>query len=178
VSTNLYTPKEIVQNTTVEWTIQSSDYPASDGYTATFVIIARSGNLSVNATTNADGRSYDFTLTKSQTVTLLPGYHEYQIAVTNGTARYVIERGTIIILPDLATTQVETVDGRSATRKRYEAYVNLLTNEAYIKTMGADQIAALEDMVRRLEWDLRREADVERQKRGENTSRKIYTRFK
>jgi len=176
---NLVTPKEITQNTTVEWTIQSDDYPASDGFTATFTLISASGNLSVDASTNSDGSSYDFALTPpTQTAALFPGYHEYQIAVDDGTDRYVIESGYILVLPDLATTQVKTVDGRTPTRQRYEAYVNLLTNEAYIKTMGPDQIAALEEMVRRLEWDLRREADVERAKRGENVSRKLYVRFK
>jgi hypothetical protein len=42
---------------------------------------------------------------------------------------------------------------------------------------AAVQIEELEQTMRRLEWDMKREEDAEKLKRGENTTRKLYTRF-
>jgi len=173
-----YSPREITQNTTEEWTFYSDDYPASDGFTATFILMNQSGSVTITASTNADGNAYDFALTKAQTAALFPGGYKYQCSVDDGTERYILEDGYCMVLPDLATTQVKDVDGRSSARQRHDAYIARLTNEAYIKTMGPDQIAAFEEMVRRLEWDLKREEEREKTKRAENSSRKMYVRFK
>jgi hypothetical protein len=167
-------PLHITQGTTVEWEESHDDYPAST-WTATCII--RSEKTSLVATATASGDDFEFALTATQTAALYPGSYEVQIFVAKGAERYLHDSGYVQILPDLAVSQPLTIKGDSPARQRYNNYVALLLNEAYVKTLDPDQLAALEQAVKRLEWDLKREDDAEKLKRGDNVTRKIYTRF-
>jgi hypothetical protein len=167
-------PLEIQQGTTVEWTATPTDYPATD-WTATFTLISRMGSLAVTGV--ADGADYDFTLTAAQTAAMQPGAYEYNIRVTDGTDTHEIESGRIYVLADVSAVQPIAVDGASPTRRRRDHYVALLGNESFVKTLEPGRIAEMEEVIRRLEWDLKREEDAEKAKRGINTTRKLYGRF-
>ena len=169
-----YAPFEITQGTAEAWTMENADYPAT-GYTATFTVIATSGSLAVNAT--ASGNDYAFALTSAQTAALFPGSHQYSVKVSNGTETYTVEAGYIYVRTDVSAEQPLGVSGISPTRERYNHYIKLVTQENFIKTMQPGSIEEIEQIIRRLEWDLKREEDAEKAKRGINTTRKIYTRF-
>jgi hypothetical protein len=168
-------PVEVRQGTTVEWTTVSEDYPATDGYAATFTAVATSGSLAVTGT--VDGADWDFTLTATQTAALQPGSYEYSIKLTLGAAVYVIEAGYLYILADVTAEQPLGVAGVSPARQRHDHYVKLVTNESFVKTLQPGQLAEMEEIIRRLEWDLKREEDAEKLRRGINATRKLYTRF-
>ncbi len=167
-------PLEITQGTTVEWTVTSELYPAPS-YAATFTMVSRMGSLAVVAT--ADGTAYNFALTPAQTAALQPGAYEYTIRVTDGTDTHVVESGRIYVAADVSAAQPIEVNGASLTRQRRDHYVALLSNESFVKTLEPGRIAEMEDMIRRLDWDLKREQDEEKAKRGINTTRKLYVRF-
>jgi len=168
-------PVEIRQGTSVEWTTVSADYPATDGFAATFTAVAASGSLSVFAT--ASGADFLFALTPAQTAALYPGSYEYSIKLTDGTDTHVLEAGYVYILADVTAEQPLGVAGVSPARQRHDHYVKLVTNEAFVKTLQPGQLAEMEEIIRRLEWDLKREQDAEKLRRGINTTRKLYTRF-
>ena len=170
-----YAPLEVTQGTTQEWTSVSLDYPATDGFAATFTMVAASGSLSVSATSS--GAGFAFALTAAQTAALYPGSHQYTITVTDGTSTHQIESGYIYVLPDVSASQPLGTAGVSPARKRHDHYVTLVTNEAFVKTLEPGRLEEIEQIIRRLEWDVKREEDAEKIKRGINASRKMYTRF-
>lgn len=169
------TPFEIVQGTKYEWTLTNSDYPATDNFTASLTLISTEGTLTVAGV--VDGADWDFTLTPAQTSALYAGVYRFSVVLTDGTDTYTVESGLVHVLPDATIAQPVVPSGKSFARQRYENYCSIMANEAMVKAMQPGQISEMEEAIRRLEWDLKREDDAEKAKRGENTTRKLYVRF-
>ena len=114
-----FEPAEIIQNTTVQWTKQISDYPASSGWSLSYSFRGASFKLDVNATTDSDGNSFDMALTPTQTATfplttgLITGQVWYAGVVTDGTNKFIVSSGDILIRQDLTASGLTTFDGRS-----------------------------------------------------------------
>ena len=178
------TPFEITQATLVEWSVDATgygtdgdeDYLFSDGWTPTFTLINSSGSVAITGT-EGDEDDYDFTLSVAQTTALHPGSYRFQIVTAKGTESHLLESGYLYVRENVALEQPLCVSGKSPARQRFEHYQSLLMQESFVKTLAPGQIEELEQTMRRLEWDLKREEDAEKLKRGENTTRKLYTRF-
>lgn len=168
-------PLDFIQGTTVSWVESFPSYPSPD-WTAKIVI--RNAGTKVECVADPDGQDgHKFTMTASSTANLNAGHYEYALAVSKGNERYVVDQGRLVVLPDIAADQPQGVAGKSPVRTRYEFYQDLLTNESFVKTLDPGRIEELEMAMRRMEWELKREADAERARRGLNTTRKLYARF-
>jgi hypothetical protein len=179
IYTSSRTPLEVTQGTAHLWPVPAGDYNPGAGFTATLIIINTSGSLTVAGTASTETTdAFDFSLTVAETTALHAGSYNYQVTASDGTAAHVIEAGRILVLPNVAISQPLGVSGKSPAQQRYDHYIALVQNESFIKTMGPGGITEIEQIIRRLEWDLRREEDAEKARRGINTTRKLYTRFK
>jgi len=168
----VYTPFEITQGTVAEWEIPVGDY---SGYTATLTIISPSGSLSSLAT-ESDGE-FCFALTAAQTEDLHIGSYRFQVALALADDKHILESGYIYVRENVAQENPLAISGKSPARQRYEHYNALLLNEAFVKSLAPGQIEELEQSMKRLEWDIKREEDSEKMARGINATRKLYTRF-
>ena len=174
-TTNTHIPLEIVQGTTVSWASTFNDYPSTT-WAASIVIRNAGLKVECNATAGDDG-AFAFVVPATTSATLHAGHYEYAIAVTKDDERYIAESGRVVVLPDIAADQPLGVSGKSPVRVRYEFYQDLLTNESFVKTLEPGRIEELEMNMRRMQWELKREEDAEKARRGENTTRKLYARF-
>lgn len=170
-------PYEIVQGTTVSWSAENSEYPATSGYVLTYVF--RSARQDYTITGSASGGGWTVTLPKATTAAMYPGVFAWQAFIrdSGSTVRYDVASGIIDVKPDLAATQTPPIDARSPARKRLDAFNDLLTTPAFIKTLEPGQISELELIRKQAEWDVKREADAEKLRAGGYPTRKILTRF-
>lgn len=93
-------PAQFVAGDTVEFTDSYEDYPASDGWTLTYVL---RGASSLNATGTADGDEWTVTFSANQTALLQPGRYEYAAFVSLDGERYTVANGRVDVRPNLIT---------------------------------------------------------------------------
>lgn len=122
-------PTEIRAGDTYTWTVTSSDYPATDGWTLRIVIQNDAVRLKVDAATS--GSDYAVTLTSANTDDLTSaGTYQITEAVEKGTGasleRHTLYLGTINVLKDIVT-------GTAAVDARTDARIMLDTITATIK---------------------------------------------
>lgn len=113
-------PTEIRAGDSYTWTVSSSDYPASAGWTLKVVVINASYRTAATVATNSDGESYDVTLTSAQSDDLItPGAYTLVEAVEMGSGatlkRHTIFTGIVNVTKD-AITGTAAVDLRSDAR--------------------------------------------------------------
>jgi hypothetical protein len=73
-------PTRITAGDTVSWMFRAPDYSAADGWVMTaYFAHAEETPLACQATPNADGTSFDFTLPASLTSAMLPGVMTYHL---------------------------------------------------------------------------------------------------
>lgn len=128
-------PAQIVKGTTVKLRRSFSDYPASGGWTYKIFLV---GTVLLNKPGVAAGADFTFTLTADDTGTLTAGAYEYFEQLTKAAEIYEGGRGTLEVLPDLATQLAGDV--RSHARKVLEAIEAVIENRA-TKDQMAYQIA-------------------------------------
>jgi len=107
--------KKLIVKTGWSWTESFADYKASDGYTLKIHFYKDSTNK-LSLTGVADGDDYDFTA-DSTTTNKSHGLYSYQIVATLSSIDYLVERGQITLLPNLA----ETTDARGDWTIIYES---------------------------------------------------------
>lgn len=171
-----YVPTQIVQGTVAEWEVSYEDYPAT-AWTLTYEF---RGADSLTVTATASGSGYAATITRAQSSGMLPGMYQYQAFVLSGdaTERYMVDSGACVVIADLSgVTQASETDARSASRRIYDSLTKILENSAAVKSMPPDQLETMYRQWMQLKWDVKREDDAERVRRGGGQSRKIYTRF-
>jgi hypothetical protein len=100
----------------------------------------------------------------------------WQAFVTKASDRYAIDSGSLVVVADLATATTAAT-AQSSARKRLAIYQAMTENVAYIKTLPPESMEALERIMKSLQWDVKREEDAEKLKRGGYPTRKIFTRF-
>lgn len=167
-------PAKLVQGTNLAATVNGGDYPATS-YTGSAVFY--NGTTRVNATVAASSADYLVTLTTTQTAAMAPGAWGWQVFVSSGSNRILLDEGTILVQPDLAANQIPGYDSRSPARIMLEKYNKLMTDAAYVKTLAPEQIEAMERIRKQAEWDVKREDDNIALKSGGYPTRKIFTRF-
>ncbi|KAA9133464.1 hypothetical protein F3N42_03685 [Marinihelvus fidelis] len=113
-------PKCFTQGVTVSTSASLSDYPAST-WTLTLVLVQADDQRTITAT--ADGDDYLVEIEPTDSADYQVGTYSYQAFVTDGTDRYMVQDGTVEVLPDYATassgldtrTQIEiTIDAIEA----------------------------------------------------------------
>lgn len=117
-------PTEIRAGDTYTYTVSSSDYPASAGWKLKVTLNNSSTFKQVDATTNADGESYDVTLKSADTDDFAAGVCQIVEAVESGSGasliRHTIFSGTLTILPNIAGASA-AFDSRTTARKMLDA---------------------------------------------------------
>lgn len=111
MSTQTSIPVKFNVGDTVAFTESFTEYPASAGWTAKLWLSLNGGTgtpSSVTASTNADGKSFDFTITQTVSAALAPGEYRYSEIVTNGTETHTPREGVIYALPNYTTAQTPT----------------------------------------------------------------------
>lgn len=170
-----YIPVEFTQGDTISWTYYDSKYTSTD-YSFKTVFYSSRGNLTINGVTNGSG--WLSSIDHATSSTLYPGLYGYQTYLTSATEQLCIETGTIEVKADTSHSQLPNIDARSSSRKMYEDLSTLLTTTSFVKSLDPDQIVALAELRKSLEWDVKREQDAQKLKRGENNpNRNIYVRF-
>ena len=106
------TPKNITQGITYKWSVSLNDYPSSS-WTLVYTSISPHDKQVINA--SADGDDYLMTLSMADSSNFKAGRYDYQAMVTNGSERYVVEKGEICIDQDFS--MLNSFDGRSDLRK-------------------------------------------------------------
>ncbi len=124
-------PSEIRAGDTYTYTVSDSNYPASDGWTLRVVLQNATYRVKVDAQTNADGTSYDVTLSSANTDDLLAaGVYQLTEAVEKGTGAS-LERHTTF--SGVVNVKRDIVTGTSAIDARSDARIMLDTVVATIK---------------------------------------------
>lgn len=166
-------PVDIVQGTTAEWERGFGDYSPSS-YSCVYEIRGVSSSLTVTGVAGAD--EWTLTITAAQSAALAAGAYAWQAFVQSNTERHLIDSGALTVTADLATTPTP-LDKRSHARRMLENLNAMLENQAYVKTLPADQFEQMTKVRKQYEWDVKREEDAEKLKRGGYPTRKVFTRF-
>jgi hypothetical protein len=164
-------PTEIVQGTVYSWSRAFGDYDSS--YALTYEFRGLSSTLTVTGTA---GASWAVAITAVQSAALVAGPYIWQAFVSKGSDRYVIDSGSAVVVADLGAGSATTA-AQSSARKRLAAYQAMSENVAYLKTLTPESMESLERIMKSLQWDVKREEDAEKLKRGGYPTRKIFTRF-
>lgn len=164
-------PVEIIQGTVYSWTRGFGEYDAS--YALTYEIRGLSSTLTVTTTA---ATSWTAALTAVQTAALVAGPYIWQAFVSKGSDRIAVDSGALVVVADLGAGTT-TAAAQSSARKRLAVYQAMAENVAYLKTLTPESMESLERIMKSLQWDVKREEDAEKLKRGGYPTRKIFTRF-
>ena len=164
-------PVEVVQGTVYSWTRDFGDYDST--YTLTYEIRGLSSTLTI---TGVATTVWTLTISAAQSAALVAGPYVWQAFASKASDRYVVDSGTLVVVADLATSSTATT-AQSSARKRLAVYQAMAENVAYIKTLAPESMEALERIMKSLQWDVKREEDAEKLKRGGYPTRKSFTRF-
>ena len=172
-------PTRIVQGTTASWLRPYGDTYPADGWQLVYAI--RGGNpqtvLTVTTTDSPTNSSWLATIPASTTAGWEPGNYLWQLTATKDATVLLLDSGVITVDRNFATQHAVDVDTRSPARKLLDYLNQTLSNAAYLKTLQPQELSDLIMRRKYVEWDVKREEDAEKVKRGEGARRKIYTRF-
>lgn len=175
-------PTEFRSGDTVKWTRSLSDYPASDGWSLSYVFINADRKMSVAAT--ADGDDFAVTITATVSSGYAAGRFSWVAYVTKATERYTIDNGTVDVLANLSAQSMS--DTRSHARKVLDAIEAVLEKRATLDqenythnglSIARTPVADLLVLRDRYRWDVRQEDNAERLRRGLGSNTVIRTRF-
>lgn len=121
------TPESIVKGLNVDWTVASSDYPASDGWTLEYTIINADGMFQFTSTT-VDG-VHTVALDAATTAGYTAGEYFYQAVAKKSTDAYVLETGNILVKPSFAELTAG-YDARPHCKKVLDAIESTLEGKA------------------------------------------------
>lgn len=100
MSTTTTLPLSFVAGTTVKFTLSSTDYPASGGWTAKLYLAGKS--VITPVTGSASGDDFSFTLSSAVTSALKAGAYSWRILATKAGEVYAAATGTVTVEADLA----------------------------------------------------------------------------
>lgn len=102
---------------TLTFLISEPDYPASDGWALSYVLINSAGKITFS--TSASGDDHAATVAAATTAAWAAGTYTWTAAAVLGSQRYTLRQGQIDILPD--PTSVAAYDTRSHARRTLDA---------------------------------------------------------
>ena len=112
-------PSTITAGTSVSWSVDLPDFPASEGWTLAYSLVKSSAQVVVTSTPSGDAHLIE--IPYETTEAWEAGVYAWQSHVSNGTERYLIASGSVEILADYA----EATDG-SDQRKWYDTAIEAL----------------------------------------------------
>ena len=119
-------PEELVAGETWRWNKILADYPAST-WTLSYVFLLQSGTTSFTITTSSDGDTHVISVVAATTAAYTAGDYYWQAYVTDGTNKYLADRGAMTVLPDFGS---ETSDPRTHERIVLDALEACIENRA------------------------------------------------
>ena len=108
-------PDQITAGESVSWKKSLSDFPASNGWAITYVLVKDGTQITLPVST-ADGNTHVIEVPFGTSAGYTAGEYRYAAYVSNGTERYTVDEGNVEIVVDFAT-QVSGFDARSHLRK-------------------------------------------------------------
>ncbi len=113
-------PEQLTAGTTATWRTCLPDYPASDGWLLTYVLLKIDTGLKILIEADASGSDHLVEVAAADT-TWTPGEYSVQGYVSNTAPvrRHLVYKGSVTILPDFATS--DGVDTRTTARKTLDA---------------------------------------------------------
>ena len=177
-------PAEVTAGDTIKWKKSLSDYPASAGWTLSYVLINSTNKIAMTST--ADGDDHLVSVAPAVSGAYTAGLYDWQAHVSDGTDRYSVGIGTTTVLPDISA--VPTYDGRSYVKKALDAIEATLLKkatkdqQAMIMPYGGRRIDRypIEDLLKwrdRLKAEYAQELRNDKLQQGIGGRRKILTRF-
>jgi len=154
-------PDKITAGDYVQWKKLGADCltPAGDsclasaGWQLTYALVKSGQQITISA--SASGDDHLVTLAASATANYSPGIYSWQAYVTGGSSeRYMVDSGTIEILPNLATAATG-YDDRSHVKKVLDALEARLEKRAtadQAQTLIGGEVIAYMPIQRVLEW--------------------------
>lgn len=111
-------PAQVTAGDTIAWKITLADYPASAGWVLTYALASAAVQIAITASASAD--DHLVSVAAATSAAYVPGTYSWQAYVTKTTERYMVDSGTIQVLPNLAV-QSGGFDGRSHAKKTLDA---------------------------------------------------------
>lgn len=125
-------PQSFPAGVTVSWTVELSDYPASDGHTLRYIFTTSAARF--EAIGVASGDAYDVTIGAATSIAYAPGAYTWIAFVElAGGDRYEVGRGTTIVEPSVLGGPI---DARTDARRNLDAIQAVIAGRA-----TRDQIA-------------------------------------
>ena len=156
---------------------------ASDGWQLTYAFVKTGYQIIITATSSGD--DHLVTLAAATTSSYSPGRYSWQAYVTKATERYMVDSGTVEILPNLAA-QSTGYDNRTHVKKVLDALEarleNRATSDQAAMLVGGEVISYM-PIHRVLEWRDKyknfydQEQRAERVANGLGNDSNIYVRF-
>tara|TARA_R110001599_G_scaffold187500_1_gene381983 strand:+ start:325 stop:942 length:618 start_codon:yes stop_codon:yes gene_type:complete len=176
-------PTEWVSGDTIIWDTQVPDYPATDGWTLSYILKSQNAHIaSFNA--SADGADYTVTITASTSDGYTAGEYHYQAFVTKGAERFIVDNGKVTIKKNFADSG--NYDDRTHAKIVLDAIESVIEGratkdqESYsiagrsLERTPIPQLLVLRDRYRA---EVVREDRADRIRRGLGHSGRIKTRF-
>lgn len=178
-------PTTIRSGDTVTWTISLTDYPASAGWSLSYVLINASAKIDISST--ASGNDHLINVSAATTANWVAGEYSLIGVVSKGAERYTVASERITIQPNLAA--LTTYDGRTPERKALEAlqsaYIDYLENkqghiaeyEIAGRRMKFRNAAEIWQQIERLKAEVKKQDDAAALAAGLKPKRRILVRF-
>lgn len=112
-------PDEINAGDSVNITLSLSDFPASDSWAVTLVLINKDSKESFES--SADGDDHAFTLAPADTQDIKPGLYFWKTFVADGTDRVKLQEGRLEVIADVSDDGITSLDLRSHVKKVLDA---------------------------------------------------------
>lgn len=177
-------PTALYTGDTWSWQRSLPDYPASGGWVLKYTLINAAGRI--NITSTADGDAHLVDVAAATTATYAAGTYTFQAYVEQGTDRYTVGRGSILVLAGFSSGS-GGADARSQAQIALDASVAAYA--AYTASQGVQneytihgrsmKFRSVEEIVQQINF-WRNEVNKELAAQGLPASRaggKILTRF-
>lgn len=177
-------PKTVSAGNTIQWTKSVSDYPADQGWVLSYAFVSTVGNK-FGVTATASGSEFLVTIAASTSAGYVAGTWTWQAYVSKAAERFLVDSGSMKILPDYSA-QATTLDTRSHARRCLELIMLAMEGrlpdglDGYsiggvdIRMIGLAQLRELYD---KYLSDVMSEDAADRIANGLGSGRNIYVRF-
>lgn len=174
-------PLEVRAGDTWKWTRSLPDYPASEGWSLSYVLINAAAKIALTA--SASGDSHAVTVSAAASSSHFSGVYDWIARVSKAGEVYTVGSGRITVLPSLVAS---TADLRTHARKTLEAIEAVIEGRATqdvleyqiagrsLKRIPVNDLLVLRDRYRA---EVAREDAANRVANGLPDRRRVFVRF-
>ena len=174
-------PASIQAGDTICWQRTLPDYPASDGWQLSYLLISAAAHIVVPATAADD--AHNITISAAASAAYPPGIYTWQASVARTGERYTVDKGAVTIKPNWATAG--NADARSPAARALAdlraALLNWLSTSGQVqeyeiagRRMRFATAFEIRERIRMAESEVRREA---RELSGQSAARRVVVRY-